>query len=158
MSDTHKKISSRSTYFHKRVFPLFWFGFLALFVFTGFAHDAGAHSPLFIVFPVVMAVFGYFFMKKLVFDLVDEVYDCGDHLLVKSGGREEIVKLSNIMNVSSSSMMNPPRIELRLKTPGVFGDEIAFTPSGLVFLPFAKSKIANDLIVRVDRARSARAA
>ena len=36
-----------------------------------------------------MMAFGFFIMKKLVFDLVDEVWDDGDTLLVKNRGQEE---------------------------------------------------------------------
>jgi hypothetical protein len=33
---------------------------------------------MFFVGPVLMAAFGFFLMKNLVWNLVDEVYDCGD--------------------------------------------------------------------------------
>jgi len=93
-------------------------------------------------------------MRKLVWDLVDEVYDGGDYLLVRNGGKEDRVALSNIMNVSASTMTNPPRVTLRLSTPGRFGDEIVFSPIKPITLNlFARNKIADDLIVRVDRAR-----
>ena len=35
-----------------------------------------------------MIGFGYFVMKKLVFDLVDEVWEDGDSLVVKNRGQE----------------------------------------------------------------------
>jgi hypothetical protein len=96
-------------------------------------------------------------MKKLVWDLADEVYDCGDFLLVRKRDEEDRVPLSNVMNVNASTYVNPPRITLRLVTPGRFGNEIAFSPiAGFRLNPFAKNKIAEDLIVRVDRARSKR--
>ncbi len=104
-----------------------------------------------------MAVVGFVVMKKLVWDLADEVYDGGDFLLVKNRGEEDRVLLSNIMNVSVSTNMNPPRITLRLVAPGRFGDEVSFSPaSSFTLNPFARNQIAEDLIVRVDKARSAR--
>ena len=33
---------------------------------------------------------GYFMMKKLVFDLVDEVWDDGDALIVMNGDRKSV--------------------------------------------------------------------
>jgi len=51
----------------------------------------------------------------------------GDYLLVKNRG-VEAVDLANIMNVSASTAVNPPRITLRLLKPGKFGDEISFSP------------------------------
>jgi hypothetical protein len=152
------KISSRWTYFHKKAFPAIWFGFLAFFVATSVLSGAAEIDLMFLVVPFVMAVFGYFFMKKLIWDLVDEVYDCGDSLLIRNRRSEERIPLSNIMNVSVSTLMNPPRVTLRLVKPGVLGEEVAFSPISQSSLnPFAKSQVAEELMVRVDRARSKRA-
>jgi hypothetical protein len=153
------KLSSRLTYWNKRLFPLLWFGFLAVFVVTTIVAGAVAKDPVFLVVPCVMAVFGYFVMRRLVWNLVDEVYDDGDYLLVKNRGDEVRVALGNIMNVSSTTFTNPPRIVLRLREPSMFGSEIAFSPASRFTLnPFAKSPVAEDLILRVDRARADRAA
>lgn len=114
---------------------------------------------MFLVGPGIMAVFGFVIMKKTVWDLVDEVYDDQDFLLVKNRGEEDRVALSNIINVSATTFMNPPRTTLRLVNPGKFGDEITFTPvRGFNLNPFAKNQVAEDLIVRVDKARVNRAA
>jgi hypothetical protein len=153
------RISSKVTFLYKWIFPVFWFGFLAVFVATAFLSGPGvAKDPLFIVVPCIMAAAGFFILKKLVWDLVDEVYDDQDSLLVKNHGEEERVALSNIMNVNATSLVNPPRVTLRLVKPGKFGDEITFTPvTGFRLNPFAKFPIVEDLIVRVDRARTNRA-
>ena len=151
------KISSSLTFFNKKVFPALWFGFLAFFVVKATLTGIVEKAPMSVVIPVFMAVIGFFVMKKLVWDLADEVYDCGDFLLVRNRGEEDRVPLSNVMNVNASTYVNPPRITLRLVTPGRFGNEIAFSPiAGVRLNPFAKNKIAEDLIVRVDRARSKR--
>ncbi len=148
------KISSKGTFWNKRLFPFIWFGFLAFFIATVLLGGAVQKDPFFLVVPCIMAIGGFFFMKKLVWDLADEVYDGGDFLLVKNRGEEERLPLSNIMNVSASTSTNPPRLTLRLVKPGKFGNEIAFSPaSSFSFNPFAKNKVAEDLIVRVDAAR-----
>ena len=153
-----KKISSGSTFVTKKVFPILWFGILAAVVGFGALEGAAFSDPMFLVGPAVMAVFGFFLMKKMAWDLADEVFDCGDYLLVKNRGMDERVDLSNIMNVSVSTAANPPRITLRLVKPGRLGGEIAFSPQmGLRLNPFAKSQVAEDLMVRVDKARSRRA-
>jgi hypothetical protein len=147
------RISSSWTFFSKRVFPAVWFGFLAFFAFVGIATGAAAKNVTLLVLPLGMAIFGFFMMKRLVWDLADEVYDCGHALLVKNHGEEELVSLSNIMNVSVSTYVNPPRISLRLITPGKFGSEIAFSPvTGFRLNPFAKNPVAEDLIQRVYQA------
>jgi hypothetical protein len=149
-----KKISSKMTFFHKYLFPALWFGFLAVFLVIAVAGGAGLRDPMFLIGPIVMAVFGFFMMKKLVWVLADEVYDYGDYLLVKNGGSEERVDFSNIMNVSTTTLMNPPQITLRLITPGKIGDEITFSPAtGFTLNPFAKSKVAENLMIRAHQAR-----
>ena len=151
------KISSGMTFFHKRIFPALWFGFLALFVATGLASGAVQRSWMFLVVPIFMAVFGYFLFKRLAWVLADEVHDCGDFLFVKSGTVEERVYLSNIMNVSVTTFANPPLVTLRLVTPVQSGSEITFSPAaGFTLNPFAKNKIAEDLMVRAHRARTLR--
>ncbi len=151
------KISASFLWFNKKVFPVLWFGFLG-FITLLVAVDGGGKGLLpFIVFPIGLALFGYFLMKKLIWDLVDEVYDCGDALLVRYRGEEDRIPLSNIMNVNSAMNVRPPRVTLKLAAPSKFGDEIAFSPiTQFTFNPFAKNKIVEDLIVRVDRARSGR--
>ncbi len=105
-----------------------------------------------------MATLGYFLFKKLIWDLVDEVYDCGDFLLIKNQGDEEKVLLSNIMNISCMSFSNPPRATLTLVHPIKFGKELTFSPISprLRFNPFAKNAVVEDLIVRIDAARLCR--
>ena len=149
-----KKISSKYTYLYKVVFPIFWFGFLSIFIIISVLGDAAEESLMFLVVPVAMAVFGYLLMKKLVWNLMDEVIDHGDYLAVKYRGQTTTINLENIMNVSETTNQNPSRITLKLRTRGRFGDEISFIPASEFSLdPFKKSSIVEDLIQRVDRAR-----
>jgi hypothetical protein len=92
-------------------------------------------------------------MKKLVFDLVDEVWD--DSLLIKNRGEQQRLALSDIKNVSYSPYMNPPRVTLSLRRPTVFGDEITFN-APMRIVPFSKSPLVADLIDRIDLARQKR--
>ena len=156
-----KKISSDWTAFYKKVFPVVWFGFIALFVTMAFTHGAAFKGgPPFLIAPCFMLVVGYIVMRKLVWDLVDEVYDDGDFLMIKNRGREHRLALAEIMNVSGSLNVNPPRITLRIANAGgagPLGSEVSFSPKKEFTLnPFAKNPIFEDLVVRVDRARSKR--
>jgi hypothetical protein len=132
-----------------------WFGFLAFFVLvSGLGMWRGNHFDIiFVGVPVLMAAFGYFLFKKLIFDLVDEAWDAGDHLLFKNKGIEERVRLEDIMNVSYSVLTNPPRVTISLRTPSRLGKEITFIPP-VSLNPFKKSPIIDDLIQRVDNARA----
>lgn len=155
-----RQISSRWTYFHKRIFPLLWFGFLALFVVVVLLAPRGQDpfEPVFLLGPVAMAVFGYFLMRSLIFDLVDEVVDAGDALIVRKAGEEARIALADIVNVDSTTLVNPPRITLTLRTPCRFGRKVAFLPPPhrRLWAPFAPNPIAEELVERVDRARLAR--
>src|SRR5690242_6127399 len=134
-------LSSRATFVHKRLLPIFWFGFIVVFVVMGFVHDAAHQAPGLFIGPVVMAVFGFLFFRRLVWNLADEVLDGGDYLIVRKGGIEQRVPLANIMNVSGSTYVNPPRVTLRLVEPGPLGDEVAFMPRRSFKLnPFARNK------------------
>jgi hypothetical protein len=152
------KISSASTQFYKKLFPLFWFGFLTFFIIGMIKDRVYEKAPEALLIPWIALVVGVIVMKKLVWDLADEVYDCGDFLFIKKSSIEERVKLSDIMNVSASTNTNPQRITLRLVHPVQLGSEISFSPvvPFVSLNPFAKNKIAEDLIIRVDQARAQR--
>src|SRR5256885_389885 len=108
-----RRISSSMTFFYKRLLPACWFSFLALFVSVGLRTRGEGGIPLEVLaLPCLMAGIGFFVMKKLGFDLADEVLDAGDSLIVRFGKDEERIPLTDIMNVSYSYVMNPPRVKL----------------------------------------------
>jgi hypothetical protein len=151
-------ISSKMTFFYKRVFPYFWFGFLLLFIaialFSGSRSGLSSMLP-FLIVPAAMFVIGYLIMKKLVFDLADEVLDAGDALIVRNGSQEERIALSDVKNVNYSPFINPPRVTLSLRRRTVFGDQVAFC-APVRFVPFSTSPIIDGLIERIDAARQKR--
>jgi hypothetical protein len=151
-----KLISSRVTYFQKRVFPCIWFSFLMMIALAGGVMSNGpwqSRLPI-LLGPLVMSVFGYALFRKLLFDLVDEVYDLGDTLLVRNKGMEIHIPLANIINVSASTFTNPPRITLRLREPCDLGKDISFIPP-TNSNPFKRSMLGNELIDRIDSLRRA---
>ncbi|WHZ18838.1 MAG: hypothetical protein OJF55_000987 [Rhodanobacteraceae bacterium] len=152
-------ISSRQTFFAKRIFPAIWLGGVALVLILGVtANVSHASSPgniVFLLVPALMLVFGFLLFRKLLWDLADEVQDGGDYLLVRKGAIEKRIPLADILNVSMSQFTNPKRVTLRLRSPCELGDEIAFIPKMPVFRlnPFARNAVAEDLMRRVDQAR-----
>jgi hypothetical protein len=149
-----KKLSSKSTYFFKRIFPVLWFGFISLFtgllLFANTEYNGLGLSFLFV--PVFLAIIGYFLMKKIVWDLVDEVYDEGESLLFKNNGKQERVGLREIKNISYTTMINPPRVTIALRRNTAFGSRISFTPQTRL-IPFRVNPDIEELIDRVDKAR-----
>jgi hypothetical protein len=151
------RLSSRWTYFYKRVFPVMWFGFIALFVLLPWLnrHQAAALPlPVFIA-PVVMGAFGYLLFRRLLFDLVDEMWDDGEALVARKGGVEQRIPLRTIINVGFSTMTRPERVTLRLREPGPLGQDVTFMPPTR-FSFLAHNPIIDQLIERVDLARHAR--
>jgi hypothetical protein len=151
--------SSKTTFFYKRIFPIIWFGIVAVLFFIGLLKvlDSGPISNVpFLIVPALMAIIGYQFMKRLAFNLVDEVFDVGDALLVRSGGREERIALADIKNVNYFPYGSPPQVTLSLRRPSVFGDTIVFcAPARL--MPLSSSPITESKLVdRIDAARGRR--
>ncbi len=150
-----RRISSRWTFFYKRVFPVVWFGFLALFLvislFVVPRTSQTATLPL-LIMPIVMMIFGYFIMTKFIFDLVDEVWDDGDVLVVTNRDQTERLALADIKNVNYAAFINPPRVTLSLRRPSGFGDKVTFC-APLRFVPLSTSPIIDELIERIDSAR-----
>ena len=148
------KLTSKATFFHKWIFPFMWFGFLGVFICVGLFTGVSVRGPgiMLLIVPVCMAAFGYFIMKKLVWDLIDEVYDDGTTLLFRNRGREVRVSIKDIKNISYSTMTSPPRVTLSIRYKTDFGDELSFSPPAS-WIPFKKNKEIEELIGRIDKAR-----
>ncbi|WP_444942273.1 hypothetical protein ACJJI3_09565 [Microbulbifer sp. ZKSA004] len=147
-----KKISG-STFYFKKLFPSVWFGFLVFFIITAALLGAMAKSFMFVVVPAFMMVFGFLFFKKSLWDLADEVYDEGDSLMFRKGDKEQRVYLKYIINISHTQMQAPEKAVLHLRKEGAIGKELAFNPP-MRFNMFTKNPMVNDIIKRVDRAKS----
>ncbi|MBO9661358.1 hypothetical protein [Dokdonella sp.] len=153
-------ISSRWTYFYKRVVPLIGWSFPALAILRWLSdrHSPPSFDPVFLLIPIGTAVLTHVFLHALSHDLADEVVEAGDSLIVRKAGEEARIALAEIINVDASTLFNPPRITLSLRTPCRFGAKIVFSPppNRHLFAPFAPNPTAEALIERVHRARMAR--
>jgi len=149
-----KRISTPYT-FSKKIFPFLFYGFLAVFLTFAVMSGVFRKEPLFLVVPCVMAVVGYFFMRAVLRDLVDDVFDCGSFLLVRKGHLEERIPLANVININFAINQRPARITLTLEKPGKFGREISFAPPPKIYLtPYPRNEVVEDLIERAQAARS----
>jgi hypothetical protein len=143
-------ISSGMTGFYKK-FPIVWFAVLAMMVVMNFADDGWDIKISHILGPVILASFGFFMMRLMYWDLMDEVCDRGSYLLIRKGAIEEKVFFSDVLNVRPSTFFsNPPRITLELKKAGKLGSEIPFYPMGTsVYDSVSKSDIFKKLVQQV---------
>jgi len=151
-----QRLSSKSTVISKKVFPILWFGFLAVFLGTAlFGIPRQIEAIPFLIAPLIMGVVGYVVMRKMLFNLVDEVWDAGDFLVVRNRGEETTIRLEEIVNVSYTTFSNPSRAILRLRQAGRFGQEIPFIPVNKGWA-FSKNAMIDQLIDRIDAARRRR--
>jgi len=150
-------ISSSLTRLHKQLVPVIWLVVLAM-VLSGAVASGGAVAIVTtVVGAILMSAIGFVLMKKLVWDMADEVEDHGDYLVVRKGDEEERIALTNIVKVHETKLVNPPRITLSLGSPGRFGTDIVFTPAMKFRLnPLAKHPVVDDLNARADLARARR--
>src|SRR3954447_13820673 len=129
-----RRISSQLTFCYKRVAPTLMYGILALDVALPIATPLLSSKPAelpplsFFLIPIFIGVGFYVLMKMFVFDLVDEVLDDGSALIIKNGGRNDRITLSDIESVSGSIFTNPTRVTLLLRKPSAFGSKVTFTP------------------------------
>ena len=152
-----RRISSGWTLFYKWAFPTMWFGFLLVFLAVSLFQFQQANGPPlpFVIFPILMMGFGFYVMKKFVFDLVDEVWEDGDALVVKNRHQQQRIDLADIKNVNYAPLSSPPRVTLSLRRPTVFGEQISFC-APVRMVPFTTSPVIDELIERVDAARERR--
>jgi hypothetical protein len=154
-----QRLSSPSTFFYKRVFPVFWFGFLAVWTVGWTCGSLLTHNLMMLAAlpgPVIMALFGFWLFKTLLFDLVDEVWLDGNQLVVKCRDESSRIDLANVINVNASAMTSPPRITLTLRTGSPrLGKAVAFIPAGRngLFAMFKPNPIASGLIEHIDALR-----
>jgi hypothetical protein len=154
-----KRISSDTTFYYKKGMPSVWLGFIALFV-IDFARDIatgrGGKSTADFLGPSVFILSLYVFWRIFLSDLVDEVFDDGEHLVVRRGAQRERISLSDIAEVTEF-FRNPRRVTLKLVKPGTLGREITFVPAGKFWNQFSSSPIARELNQRAAAARAQRA-
>ncbi len=106
---------------------------------------------------VIIATIRYLIIRTTAFGLVDEVFDAGDALIVRNGGIEDQIPLSDIINVSYSGRNSPPHVTLMLRAPSRFGDRVSFC-APTRFMRFSLSPELEELIWRIDAARRGRRA
>ena len=81
-----RPLSSKMTFYYKRVSPILFFGVVLLMFGFGLLpvlRDRQVSNVTFQVVLLLLAVFANRFMKKSVFNLADEVLDAGNALVVE---------------------------------------------------------------------------
>lgn len=146
-----KKISG-STLYYKKVFPMLWFGLLALYFITSLITGVGDESLKPLIMPPIIAVIGYAIFRKTAWVLADEVYDYGDFLEFHKGRKTQRVPLNEITNIGYSHISSPQIVIIHTRHGGAIGKEIAFSLA-MRINPLSKNPQIRELIKRVYQAR-----
>lgn len=151
---------SIGTLFYKKVVPIIWAAFvvaLAAITVRRLVTAAPEYSPFEFVPLMLVGVIAFMWTRLVGSGLADEVFDGGDHLVVRQGGTEERVTLAEIEDVKESRFMKqPPQLELVMRHSGRFGRVITFVPTGYSFVPLTKSPLFYELTERIAVARRER--
>ncbi|HEV7613877.1 MAG TPA: hypothetical protein VGO37_18505 [Steroidobacteraceae bacterium] len=99
--------------------------------------------------------FVYFLRKTQIHRLADEVADHDDHLKVRRGRIDEIIRFSNIVGAEISTGSGLHRITVRLREPTRLGRQIEFLPQASLWtnLPGLK-RVASSLTDRAQQAKT----
>jgi hypothetical protein len=103
------------------------------------------------------AFFVYFLRKTQIHRLADEVMDCDDHLKVRCGRTQEIIRFSNVATADVSTSGGIHRITVRLRQPTKLGGQIEFLPQASLWSNLAGVKrVAAGLTDRANQAKDGR--
>jgi hypothetical protein len=154
-----RQISSAWTLWHKRGFPIVWFGFMGLITLVLILSIIlGRNSALLLLVPIGFAAVGYISMRwSRVFSFMDEVWLENDQVIVRDGDQEDRFSVANILTVRASWLTYPERIVLTLAKPCRFGHEIVLSPPIRLF-NITPHPLAEELSALAEQARRMRQA
>ena len=140
----------------KWVFPVVMLGSVVFGLVDKVANGAGADLAFDLVLLAFICGWSAIFYWRLVWGVMDTVHVSGDAFVVRGKGMEVRVPMKDVTNIDQTRVGNMYRVTLRLRQPGKLGAEVAFLPQRTLRLnPFARLKLVDTLVQRVDRARQA---
>ena len=119
-----KLLSSRLTFFYKRVFPAAWIITLGIGTLLLWICDYKGTSSF--KWFLLICLFGGSIYLRWFSDTLKAVSLQGEQLVVSDYRTEETIPLHQIDEVTETRIWNPKLIKLRLNRPGRWGDEIVF--------------------------------
>ncbi len=145
-------LSSKMTFFYKRILPGLWLAFLTVFVINSMMAEGQPDLLLKLVIVALLLIASYFLLFATFFKFVDEVIDQGTSLAVKQGDKPITITLKDIRSITYAHDGNPPTVTVHLKTGkgGKLGQKFSFMPITELG-PFKKNEKITNLINRVER-------
>jgi hypothetical protein len=156
---TEKQINSNATLATKRYFRIgrIFFPVLCLYSLLGGRFPQKYNEIITFVFGAsgflfFLSVFRWY-LELFTFSEIDEVYDCGSFLRIKTKDLVEEIPFTNIKKVSFI-YSNPSRIKIDLIDPIEHGNEFYFVPEYPLIGAFTFSHpVYRDLASRIERVK-----
>jgi hypothetical protein len=126
---TRRRISSRWTLFHKVIFPVAWIGMFTVGTTILFLAPAETSNEFRTVrwLLVAITIIGAWLILTLALPL--KHVDVGDtSFFVSDRSREIEIPFRDVVRVTGSRFVNPPRVTLHLREPCELGDRVVFLP------------------------------
>jgi hypothetical protein len=156
------RLSYRSKWWYWYLFSCFgtMLGSVGVFVWILVKFDEALDSSALVFIPLIFLVnFAYLCaLTKLLFEVVEEVFDAGDGLLIRNGCQEERIALSEIMKVRCwTPRFIASLVVLTLRRPSIFGTRVVFLAPEPTFtqsfMPLKMRPVMTDLLERIDAAQ-----
>ena len=150
-----QQISSRATCFVKRILPVIWLGggtIAAIVAGVILKNEPDFEPGALVLMMLVQLILSYCYIKVFIFSLADEVWDCGDSLLIRYQDDETRISISDIRHVEYTTFWQPPRISIVTPEPSTSKRRIAFMPPSRLVFGRVLHPIAEDLLKRVKEA------
>lgn len=146
------KLSADATSLYKKLFPFSMYLILAIFYALCMVamYQVGEFDIWFFLVPVCMAVLAYFIMQDGMIGLADDVFDCGEYLLIRNKGKETQIHLSDVVDFEYSYLTHPQLICFSYKKSRSSYKTLKFSPDTDQQSPHPDIL---DLIKRIDAAK-----
>lgn len=141
-----RRITSRWTLFHKVIFPVGWIGVFVVGTTLMFLASGHASNNLRTMrwFFLAMTIVGGSIILGLALPL--KYVDLGERsFFVRDRSREIEIPFREVVDVTGSRFVNPPRLTLHLRRAGEFGDRIVFLPPLRLHFGWKAHPLAKDL-------------
>tara|TARA_Y100001968_G_scaffold322450_1_gene358552 strand:- start:594 stop:1040 length:447 start_codon:yes stop_codon:yes gene_type:complete len=144
----HKQLISFQVTNCDKFFAKFWLGAIGITLILG----ALTFNFVLISICSVMLFIGIYYFNKTLWSVMDEVWDCGDHLEVIKGQKKRSISLNNILEVSSTYSNHKHLITIKTICSGKFGNSITFRATkGYPF--FKHPRVLPELNQRIRNAK-----
>lgn len=148
-----KKISGEMVLI-KKLYPAFVFSIFGISIALGLSGGITKENGFGLLVLIGASIYTFLSFKRLLWDLADEVFDCGDSLIFLKSGTKTKVMLSDITHVEYNHSHSPERVKVFVNTSNANKYEFVFCPEGKWKLSWRdKNPLVLELIDRIEQSK-----